>query len=128
VTASEFSHLFGPDEMRRLLFTRRPSDLPWRSRKGAKPTLGRPVGVSDEFLLLSPKRGGNTSSPCNFRTWMPPSSPLTREAQHDVDQLAVCGAGQIAQFGSRVLVCEPAQAQQLAQALSPIELWGPVRW
>jgi hypothetical protein len=27
VTASEFSHLFGPGEMRRLLFTRRPSDL-----------------------------------------------------------------------------------------------------
>jgi hypothetical protein len=27
VTASEFSHLFGPGEMRRLLFTRRPSEL-----------------------------------------------------------------------------------------------------
>jgi Alpha amylase, catalytic domain len=27
VTASEFSHLFGPGEMRRLLFTSRPSDL-----------------------------------------------------------------------------------------------------
>ena len=27
VTASEFNHLFGPGEMRRLLFTRRPSEL-----------------------------------------------------------------------------------------------------
>ena len=33
VTASEFSHLFGPDEMRRLLFTRRPSDLQLNRRQ-----------------------------------------------------------------------------------------------
>ena len=53
---------------------------------------------------------------------MLPSSQLSREVLHYVDQLAVCGAGRIAQSGSRVLVCKPAQAQQLAQALSPIEL------
>jgi hypothetical protein len=53
---------------------------------------------------------------------MLPFSQLSREVLHYVDQLAVCGAGRIAQFGSRVLVCKPAQAQQLAQALSPIEL------
>ena len=33
VTASEFSHLFGPGEMRRLLFTRRPSDLQLNRRQ-----------------------------------------------------------------------------------------------
>jgi hypothetical protein len=33
VTASEFSHLFGPDEMRRLLFTRPPSDLQLNRRQ-----------------------------------------------------------------------------------------------
>jgi hypothetical protein len=53
---------------------------------------------------------------------MLPSSQLSREVLHYFDQLAVCGAGRIAQFGSRVLVCKPAQAQELAQALSPIEL------
>jgi hypothetical protein len=52
---------------------------------------------------------------------MLPFSQLSREALHYVDQLAVCGAARIAQFGSRVLVCKPAEPQQLAQALSPIE-------
>lgn len=33
VTASEFSHFFGPGEMRRLLFTRRPSDLQLNRRQ-----------------------------------------------------------------------------------------------
>jgi len=33
VTASEFSHLFGPGEMRRLLFTRRPSELQLNRRQ-----------------------------------------------------------------------------------------------
>jgi hypothetical protein len=33
VTASEFSHLFGPGEMRRLLFTSRPSDLQLNRRQ-----------------------------------------------------------------------------------------------
>jgi hypothetical protein len=57
-----------------------------------------------------------------FRTWMQPSSQLPREVLNYLDQLAVCGASRIAQFGSRVLVRKPAQAQQLAQTLSPIEL------
>jgi hypothetical protein len=35
VTASEFSHFFGPGEMRRLLFTRRPSDLQLNRRQEA---------------------------------------------------------------------------------------------
>src|ERR1700720_3091900 len=58
---------------------------------------------------------------------MPLSSQLTRESLYYIDQLAVCGAGRIAQFGSRVLVCKPARAQQRTQALSPIELqiWRP---
>jgi hypothetical protein len=33
VTAAEFSHFFGPGEMRRLLFTRRPSDLQLNRRQ-----------------------------------------------------------------------------------------------
>ena len=76
------------------------------------------------------KRDGNTSLPrrqhlfynAMFLTWMPLPRKLPREALHYVYQLSVHGAARIAQFGSRVLVCKSAQAQQLAQTLSPIEL------
>ena len=36
VTASEFSHLFGPAEMRRLLFAYRPSELQLNKRQRAR--------------------------------------------------------------------------------------------
>ena len=39
VTASEFSHLFGPGEMRRLLFTRRPSELQLNRRQRTRELL-----------------------------------------------------------------------------------------
>ena len=39
VTASEFSHLFGPGEMQRLLFTRRPSDLQLNRRQRTRELL-----------------------------------------------------------------------------------------
>src|SRR4029077_21258630 len=39
VTASEFSQLFGPGEMRRLLFTRRPSELQLNRRQRTRELL-----------------------------------------------------------------------------------------
>ena len=47
---------------------------------------------------------------------------LSREPLHDLDQFPVCVAGGIAEFAGRVRVGEPAQPQQLAQPLAPIEL------
>jgi hypothetical protein len=43
-----------------------------------------------------------------------------REPPHNIDQLAVCGAGGILELIGRVLVSEPAKAPQLAHPLSPI--------
>jgi hypothetical protein len=43
-----------------------------------------------------------------LRTEWPPTRNLPGEALHNGDQLVVCGAGRIAQFRSRVLLCKPA--------------------
>jgi hypothetical protein len=72
VTASEFSHLFGPGEMRRLLFTRRPSELQLNRRQRLR-----------ELLRLS--RLADEHSGDEFRD---PASTVHRELVDIVQRLA----------------------------------------
>jgi hypothetical protein len=72
VTASEFSHLFGPGEMRRLLFTRRPSELQLNRRQRMR-----------ELLRLS--RLADAHSHHELRN---PTNPAHRELIEIVQRLA----------------------------------------
>src|SRR5262249_62087454 len=72
VTASEFSGLFGPREMRRLLFTRRPSELQLNRRQRMR-----------ELLRLS--RLADAHSRDELRD---PTSPPHREAVDILGRLA----------------------------------------
>ena len=46
----------------------------------------------------------------------------TREPAHNVDQLGVRDVGRIAEFIDRVRIRKPAQADELADPLSPVQL------
>jgi hypothetical protein len=72
VTASEFSHLFGPGEVRRLLFTRRPSELQLNRRQRIR-----------ELLRLS--RLADMHSRDEFRD---PTSTAHRELVDILERLA----------------------------------------
>ena len=72
VTASEFSHLFGPGEIPRLLFTRRPSELQLNRRQRMR-----------ELLRLS--RLADAHSRQEFRD---PANPAHREVLEIVQRLA----------------------------------------
>jgi hypothetical protein len=72
VTGSEFSHLFGPSEMRRLLFTRRPSELQLNRRQRMR-----------ELLRLS--RLADTHSRDEF---VNPANPAHRELIEIAQRLA----------------------------------------
>src|SRR5215510_14602883 len=72
VTASEFSHLFGPGEMRRLLFTRRPSELQLNRRQRIR-----------ELLRLS--RLADAHSIADFRD---PTSPAHDQLVDGLQRLA----------------------------------------
>ena len=72
VTVSEFSHLFGPDEIPRLLFTRRPSELQLNRRQRMR-----------ELLRLS--RLADAHSHHELRN---PASPAHRELMRIVRRLA----------------------------------------
>ena len=72
VTVSEFSHFFGPGEIRRLLFTSRPSDLQLNRRQRMR-----------ELLRLS--RLTDAHSRAEFGD---PTNPAHREAIEIVQRLA----------------------------------------
>ena len=46
----------------------------------------------------------------------------TREPAHNVDQLGVRDVGRIAEFVDRVRIRKPAQADELADPLSPVQV------
>jgi hypothetical protein len=82
VTASEFSQLFGPGEMPRLLFTHRPSELQLNRRQRAR-----------ELLRLS--RLADAHSGAEFRD---PTSIAHRELVDIVDRLARQGTSDFPQL------------------------------
>jgi hypothetical protein len=47
---------------------------------------------------------------------------LPRKSLHNLNQLAVCVACRITEFASRMRIGKPAQPQQVAEPLAPIEL------
>ena len=66
VTASEFSRLFGPSEVRRLLFTRRPTELQLNRRQRMRELLRlsrlADFYTSDEFVTQPAPHTGSWST------------------------------------------------------------------